>query len=275
MSYCKLNAGPYVVYNGATRIGVAPHYMKRGTTVVVRTKICGISRARHALAAWEAGADLIGLMFALSQRRITPEEGAKIVTMVKERHPMPVQEYPVQMIGLEPARPTTRPWETMPSTPAFVGVFVNQSYDEIMRTAESCRLDYVQLHGDEAPEFCEQLGLPVIKAVRPLGPAAAEDCREYAEAGALLLFDTYTSDRYGGTGVLGNWALAAELANLYPLILAGGLDADNVAAAIRIVQPWGVDVSSGVETYGAKDLEKIRAFIQAARSVSGATHDRL
>lgn len=243
--------------------------------MVVRTKICGISRLRHALAAWESGADLIGLMFAPSKREITLEEGAKIVTMVKERLPMPAQEYPVQMLGLDPARPTTRPWETMSSMPAFVGVFVNQSYDEIMRTVDCCRLDYVQLHGDETPEFCQKFELPVIKAVRPLGPAAADDCREYADAGALLLFDTYAADSYGGTGVLGNWALAAELAALYPTILAGGLDPSNVAAAIRIVQPWGVDVSSGVETYGAKDMEKIRTFIQSAHSTIGPTHDRL
>ncbi|TAK28769.1 MAG: phosphoribosylanthranilate isomerase [Chloroflexota bacterium] len=227
------------------------------------------------MAAWEAGVDLIGLVFAPSRRKITLEQGARIVTIVKDRIPMPDQKYPFQMIGLEPARPMTRPWETMPSTPAFVGVFVNQSYDEIMRTVESCRLDYVQLHGDETPEFCRQLGVPVIKAVRPVEPQDAAECKEYVSAGALLLFDTYAADSYGGTGVLGNWALAAELAQLYPLILAGGLDPENVAAAIRIVQPWGVDVSSGVETFGSKDLEKIRSFLQAVHSTAGPAHDRL
>jgi len=158
--------------------------------------------------------------------------------------------------------------------PRFVGVFVNEDPDTIARIAGEARLDLVQLSGDETPEECARLRVPYTKVVHVHEGMTADDvlhiANKYQDAAAIVLDTAGVTGltRWGGTGVPVDWPLAAEVVRRLgrPVVLAGGLRPDNVAAAIHIVQPWGVDVSSGVETDGVKDLAKIRAFIGAATS---------
>ena len=147
-----------------------------------------------------------------------------------------------------------------------VGVFVNETPERILAVAAECELDAVQLSGDEPLASASGLaGRTLLKAVR-LGQVAAEAEWLAAELPNLrLLVDAHVPGAYGGAGVLADWDRAARLARQRPIVLAGGLTPENVGAAIRQVRPWGVDVSSGVETDGAKDVAKIRAFIRSAR----------
>jgi phosphoribosylanthranilate isomerase len=185
----------------------------------------------------EYGADLLGFVFADSRRRITLEKAQSIAQEVKG-------------VGK-------------------VGVFVNAPLHEVQDIVRSCKLDMVQLHGDESPEYCQALRLPVIKAVRVGGALQIENIKAF-NVDSLLL-DTYTPGRYGGTGVAFDWASAQDMCRRLQtkVLIAGGLMPHNVAEAIRILNPEGVDVSGGVETNGEKDVEKIRRFIIAARSVQG------
>jgi len=152
-----------------------------------------------------------------------------------------------------------------------VGVFVNQPVEEVNRLSHSCRLDYVQLSGDEPPQYCRGLVRPFIKALR-LSPIEGEeevarrmDSYLVISPEALFLLDTHLPGVYGGSGRTWHYERAASLARSFPLLVAGGLTPENVAGVVRAIHPWGVDVSSGVESRGAKDEAKIRAFIQAAR----------
>jgi phosphoribosylanthranilate isomerase len=185
------------------------------------------------LAAREFGADLIGLVFAESRRRVTVEEARKISCQ----------------------------------TPGIgkVGVFVNTPLAEVQSVAHSCQLDYVQLHGDESPEYCSLVGYPVIKAFG-IRPGVSSTIFEGYQA-SWTLFDTFNAGQQGGTGIAFDWQEAQALVcqTPRPLMVAGGLTPDNVAAAIRLLKPDGVDVSGGVETNGAKDLAKIEQFISAVR----------
>jgi phosphoribosylanthranilate isomerase len=192
-----------------------------------------------------AGADFIGVVLAESRRRVTPERAGEIAAAVRE--------YPVEVVG----------------------VFVNEKAAEVNRLAESCRLDRVQLSGDESWEYCRQIQKPLIKAVRiPPAGSAGELLRYLEEGRAILsgrspvfLLDTYDEKRYGGTGRTFNWAVAEQATTEYPIIVAGGLDPENVVRVITGLRPWGVDVSSGIETGGIKDVSKILAFISSARMV--------
>lgn len=215
---------------------------------MIRVKICGLKEVSHALAAAEAGADFIGLVFAPSSRRVGLARAQAIVHAVKKQSP----------------------------STEVVGVFVNTPLAEVDRIATSCPLDRVQLSGDESPAYALQLERPVIKAfhLRDLGMVRRElQTWTAALSGKdfLPLLDSRTRESYGGTGIILDWDLARALAGSLPLILAGGLTPGNVGRAVESVSPWGVDVSSGVEIDGVKSPAEIRAFIQAARSVDVRT----
>lgn len=210
--------------------------MARGMNVtVIRSKICGITRIEDALAAVEAGADAIGLVFyAKSPRAVSIEQAAAIL-------------------------------QALPPFVTSVGLFVDMPRDELQQLLQRLPLDLLQFHGDESPADCEGHGRPYIKAlrVRP-GEDVAAAMAPYAGAQGILL-DTFVEGVPGGTGASFDWSLVPEDA-AKPIILAGGLDADNVAAAIRQVRPHAVDVSGGVEaSKGIKDAGKIRAFVRAVR----------
>ncbi|WP_444757766.1 phosphoribosylanthranilate isomerase [Pseudomonas sp. A014] len=202
----------------------------------VRTKICGITRIEDALAAVEAGADAIGFVFyAKSPRAVDVRQARAII-------------------------------EQLPPFVTTVGLFVNASRCELNEILEVVPLDLLQFHGDETPADCEGYHRPWIKAlrVRP-GDDLEAACQQYSGARGILL-DTYVAGVPGGTGEAFDWSLVpARLSK--PIILAGGLSADNVGQAIVQVNPYAVDVSGGVEqAKGIKDASKIEAFMRAVRA---------
>jgi len=207
-------------------------------------KICGVRTAYQARVAAEAGADMVGLVFAESKRRVTLEEARALTSARYERRPR------------------------------FAGVFVNEDPESIARIAGAARLDLAQLSGSETPEECARLRVPYVKVVHMRAGMTARDVLHIAnqhQNAVAIMVDTAgltPESRWGGSGVPVNWRLAAEIVRAMdkPVALAGGLRPDNVGEAIRIVRPWGVDVSSGVETDGVKDDEKIRAFVSAAKT---------
>ncbi len=152
------------------------------------------------------------------------------------------------------------------AAPDIVGVFVNKDADYINDAIEQAGLNFVQLHATETPSFCQQINRPVIKGLSVRDRSEIDELREYAGVAWRILLDTPSSTVWGGTGETHDWQLAREVAQQYPTILAGGLTPQNVAQAIAEVQPWGVDVSSGVETERQKDPDKIRAFIEQVRT---------
>lgn len=212
---------------------------------MTRVKICGIKEKAHALAAIEAGSDFIGLVFAPSPRQIEPAQAEEIASAAKSHS----------------------------DTIGMVGVFVNTPAPEVNAIANSCHLDWVQLSGDESWEYCRHITKPVIKAIRVREKQNPEEICDYLATGDrtlnnkehLYTLDSQVKDKYGGTGVTFDWSLARLVAKIIPVILAGGLTPESVAQAIDVVLPWGVDVSSGVETDGVKDIAKIRVFIESVR----------
>lgn len=213
---------------------------------MTRVKICGLSRIEHARIATKAGADFIGLVFATSHRRVSPESALTLVKAIRQMEPHP----------------------------AAVGVFVDLPVTEVNRIAEYCRLDWVQLNGDETWEYCQQIERPIIKAIRISNDKTADEIRTEMETGYRLfpkerfvfLLDSPVGDAYGGTGQAFDWRLARDAAMKFPVIIAGGLTVENVGALVRKVQPWGVDVSSSVETNKQKDVAKIKAFLEMVRT---------
>ncbi len=201
----------------------------------VRVKICGITNLADAEAAVRFGADALGFIFyKKSPRYIDPREAGGII-------------------------------EALPPFVTKVGVFVNETLDEVRRAREEASLDRVQLHGDETPEYCSELGSGVIKAFRIRVRADIEKLALYDVPAYLL--DTYREGTPGGTGETFNWEIAVEASSERRIILSGGLNAENVAMAIKTVRPYAVDVSSGVEAApGKKDLEKMKKFIDEART---------
>ena len=149
--------------------------------------------------------------------------------------------------------------------PLLVGVFANQSVETINGIVEECGLDLVQLSGSEPWEMCAMLNRPVFKCMKVRHGQQAGEVLAEVRNGAIVLLDPYVEGIYGGTGQVLDWSVAAEIARQTPTVLAGGLAPSNVSDAVRTAHPWAVDVSSGVETDGVKDVEKIRAFISAAK----------
>ena len=198
-------------------------------------KICGIKTLNDALAAIHAGADYLGFNFySKSVRFIEKENCAEITSVLKKDYPH---------IKL-------------------VCVFVNSFVENVKNILETCSLDLAQLHGDETPEMLNALDGKAFKAFRGIPENINGFARDDAPA---FLVDASVKGVYGGSGVTADWSGAAKLAKKYPLLLAGGLTAENVAEAIGRVKPWGVDVASGVESApGEKDAIKMKAFVQAA-----------
>lgn len=206
---------------------------------MTRVKICGLTRVEDALVADQEGADAVGLIFAPSPRQVTAHQAAQI-----ER--------------------SLSPWITR------VGVFVNPTMHEIERVLTKLRLDVLQLHGDETPEFADQVKaafrLGVVKGIRVRDAETLQRLDDY-DVDAFLL-DTYVPGRAGGTGERFDWQLAIPLVEKHRIILAGGLTADNVTDAVQLVRPYGVDVASGVEREpGVKDHRSVGQFIARVRDL--------
>lgn len=199
---------------------------------MVRVKICGISDVDSALVAAEAGANAIGLIFAKSRRQVTTKRAREITS-------------------------------TLPPFVAKVGVFVDEDQRRVAELIETCGLDTVQLHGQESPEYCAAFRVPVIKAIRVRDAGSLSVFGSFGVSAFLL--DTYDPETMGGTGRPFDWGLAAGASRSHRVILSGGLTAVNVVEAIERVRPYGVDVSSGVETEGRKDHAKIREFVRRVR----------
>jgi len=198
----------------------------------VRVKICGITRVEDALAAVAQGADAIGLVFyAPSPRAVSIEQAAAIAKQI-------------------------------PAFVSVVGLFVNAEESFVRDVITQVPLDLLQFHGDETPEQCARYDLPFIKAVRVKSDTNLVQCAKDYSASRALLLDTYTEGVAGGTGHVFDWGLIPSDLNK-PVVLAGGLTAENVASAIQQVKPYAVDVSGGVEaSKGIKDAAKIAAFMQ-------------
>jgi phosphoribosylanthranilate isomerase len=202
----------------------------------VRVKICGVTNVEDALAAVDAGADALGIMFYESSPRIV---AVKVAADILRQ---------------------------LPPFVAKVGVFVNAEEESVRRAIGECGIDTLQFHGDETPEFCRKFSpLKIFKAFRMENLESLRALPGYRTDAWLL--DSFVAGKPGGTGAKFNWELAAESKKLgRPIILAGGLTPENVADAVRKVRPFAVDVSSGVESApGRKDHAKVREFILAAK----------
>ena len=217
---------------------------------MTRIKICGLSEIQHVLAAAEAGADFIGLVFAPSRRQVSTKKALQLIEAVCN----------------------------LKLRPAVVGVFVNSAADEVNRIADYCHLDWVQLSGDETWDYCQKIERPIIKAVHVSNTQTAKQIVSEIATGYQLLpkqnliclLDSKVGDTYGGTGQAFDWQLAGKVSARFPVLIAGGLTPTNVGQLVKETQPWGVDVSSGVETNGQKDTVKIIAFIKAVRRVKAS-----
>ncbi len=201
-----------------------------------RIKICGMTNLNDALSALKAGADALGFVFyKQSPRYIEPEIASEII-------------------------------RNLPPLVTVVGVFVNEQIDKVREIASYCLLDILQFHGFESPEYCEWYHNRVIKAFRVKDASSMEEIKKYKDKVSGYLLDSYSEVAYGGTGSTFDWSVAREISRILPVVLAGGLTPDNVAQAISEVQPYGVDVSSGVESApGSKDMEKMRSFVESVR----------
>ena len=209
----------------------------------IKVKVCGITNAADALAAVEAGADALGFIFyEKSPRYVVPAVAANIIA-------------------------------ELPPLVTPVGVFVNEGLATVRSIMDTCGLAMAQLHGDENVSYCRELARPAMKALRLRDRGSLLALAEYQGRGGVrgFVLDAFSELSYGGTGQITDWGLAADVAKSTPILLAGGLTPGNVTEAIRTVRPYGVDVSSGVESApGKKDRAKMRAFVDAVRVVSSS-----
>ncbi len=202
-------------------------------------KICGITNLEDASFAAECGSDALGFNFySKSPRYVTPESAKGII-------------------------------ERIPDGITKVGVFVNHDALEVKKTVEFCGLDLVQLHGDESSEYCCQFpSALLIKAFSPRGEGDLRELSSYPVR--AILVDAYDPLRYGGTGKRSDWRIAVKVKETHLLIIAGGLNADNIREAIEIVSPHAVDINSGAESSpGRKDPEKVRKIVEIVRRIGG------
>jgi len=214
-------------------------------------KVCGIKSAADALETARLGADIIGLVFAESRRRVSLQQAAEISLAVRK----------------------------LPRRTAIAGVFVNESPTYINDIALRLGLDMVQLSGDESAEYCLDILFPVIKVVHVTDSMSADSISEAVShlkrvnpgRGIIPLLDSGKGKKYGGTGETFDHSLAKLACSAGSAMIAGGLNPGNVVGLVRDVKPLGVDVSSGVETNGRKDMAKIRTFIEAVRSADTGT----
>ena len=229
-------------------------YLYGSTYYTPKVKMCGISKVETIPAVVEAKPNYMGLVFAPSKRQVTVEQAK---TLVEELHKGCAKKY-----GSD-----TEPDKN--DTIKTVGVFVNETVDNLVTIANEVNLDAVQLHGDEDETFIQSLkertNVEVWKAVQI---RSAADVEEWIDSSAdMILFDAYHKDERGGTGEVFDWSSLDEFER--PFMLAGGIDSTNVARAIRTVRPYGLDTSSGIETNGVKDDEKITAFTKIVKSIGG------
>ena len=221
-------------------------------------KICGVSDAKHARAAAAFGADFVGMVFAPSRRQVTIGQAKRIASALRKERGC-----------LRPAASVAEIEEAIQhGRPLLVGVFADQDADTINAIAEECGLDIVQLSGSEPWEMCAMIRRPVFKCMKVKQSDNAAQVMSDIGEGGIVLLDPYVAGTYGGTGQTLDWGVAADVAQQTPTVLAGGLTPENIGEAVRRVHPWAVDVSSGVETDGTKDTEKIRSFIAAAKEAA-------
>jgi phosphoribosylanthranilate isomerase len=212
---------------------------------LVKIKICGITDEAAALTAARVGADFLGLVFAPGRRQVSVAQAACLAEVVKG----------------------TR------NSPALVGVFVDFPADEVNAIACRCRLDWVQLSGHEDWDYCQCIDKPLIKVIhvkpgtQPAQVLAEINSRRVCRAPESLIFllDTHYTDISGGGGRTFNWDIACQAGQSGPVMVAGGLTPDNITQLLEHCRPWGVDISSGVESAGRKDMNKIEAFINNVR----------
>ncbi|EFL57216.1 indole-3-glycerol phosphate synthase [Veillonella atypica ACS-134-V-Col7a] len=220
-------------------------YLYGPTYYTPKVKMCGISKVETIPAIVDAKPDYMGLVFAPSKRQVTVEQ-AKI--LIEELHKQCINHYDIKVVKT-------------------VGVFVNETLDNLVRIADTANLDAVQLHGDEDEAFIQSLkertNVEVWKAIQI---RTAADTEKWIDSSAeMLLFDAYYKDERGGTGEVFDWSSLDAFER--PFMLAGGIDSTNVARAIRTVRPYGIDISSGIETNGMKDDKKITAFTKIVKSI--------
>jgi len=201
----------------------------------VKVKVCGMTSLEDALVAVEGGADAVGFIFY-------------------KKSPRSVTMKTVREIVLE-----------LPPFVDTVGVFVDETAEQINKIADYCNLDIIQLHGDESPTFCKKIRRKVIKAFRIKDMQSVKKLSSFQVSGFLL--DTFSENLHGGTGKVFDWNLALPAKKFGPVIMAGGLTPNNVQQAVRQIRPYGVDVCSGVESEpGIKDHKKVRAFLNNAKA---------
>ena len=209
---------------------------------MIKIKICGITNTEDALWAINLKVDALGFIFTDSPRRVKPEIVQEIV-------------------------------ELLPPFISSVGVFVNEDREKVKEIAERCCLTTLQFHGEESPSYCEEFKQKVVKAFRVKDKSVLKKATQYKDKVDAYLLDTYSPSKYGGTGKTFDWRIAKEIKEFgLPIILSGGLNPENIREAISEVEPYGVDVSSGVEERpGKKNLEKLINFVRIVRETDGAS----
>ena len=249
-------------------------YLYGPTYYTPKFKMCGISKVETIPAIVDAKPDYMGLVFAPSKRQVTVEQAK---TLVDELHKQYEKTYgeitvPMNTDTAQDSQDNQDNQEFVQGNSNFekiktVGVFVNETVENLLKIAEEVKLDVIQLHGDEDESFIqtlkEQSNVEIWKAVQV---RSAADAEKWIDSSAdMLLFDAYHKDERGGTGEVFDWSSLDEFER--PFMLAGGIDSTNVARAIRTVRPYGIDISSGIETKGVKDDEKIKAFTHIVRTI--------
>lgn len=247
-------------------------YLYGPTYYTPKIKMCGISKVETIPAIVDAKPDYMGLVFAPSKRQVTVEQAKTLVDELHKQYEKAYGEVTVSK-NTGTAQDGQDSQEFVQGNSSFekiktVGVFVNETVENLLKIAEEVKLDVIQLHGDEDETFIQSLkectNVEVWKAVQV---RSAADAEKWIDSSAdMLLFDAYHKDERGGTGEVFDWSSLDEFER--PFMLAGGIDSTNVARAIRTVRPYGIDISSGIETEGVKDDEKIKAFTNIVRTIA-------